>query len=126
MNFDAAFNILLKHEGGYINHALDPGKATNMGITEGPVMSIGLLISGMTDPGKVIVQVGAFADADKVREVRRKLEGAGLKTYTQTIEAKDGKRTTRVRVGPFDTRAEADKAAARIRKLDLPANVIAL
>ena len=79
-----------------------------------------------TDPGKVIVQVGAFADADKVREVRRKLEGAGLKTYTQTIEAKDGKRTTRVRVGPFETRAEADKAAARIRKLDLPANVIAL
>ena len=78
------------------------------------------------DPGKVIVQVGAFADVDKVREVRRKLESAGLKTYTQTVEGKDGKRTTRVRVGPFETRAEADKAAARIRKLDLPANVIAL
>ena len=78
------------------------------------------------EPGKVIVQVGAFADADKVREVRRKLEGAGLKTYTQTIDGKDGKRTTRVRVGPFDNRAEADKAAARIRKLDLPANVIVL
>ena len=74
---------------------------------------------------KVIIQVGAFADADKVREVRRKLEHAGLKTYTQSIE-KDGKRTTRVRVGPFETRAEADKAAARIRKLDLPASVIAL
>ncbi len=74
---------------------------------------------------KVIVQVGAFADADKLREVRRKLEGAGLKTYTQTVE-KDGKKTTRVRVGPFDSRAEADKAAARIRKLDLPAHLITL
>jgi len=82
--------------------------------------------SAVPDPGKVIVQVGAFADADKVREVRRKLEHAGLKTYIQSVESKDGKRTTRVRVGPFDTRAEADKAAARIRKLDLQANVIAL
>ena len=76
--------------------------------------------------GKVVIQVGAFGDADKVREVRRKLEQAGLKTYTQTIEGKDGKRSTRVRVGPFDSRDEADKAAARVRKLDLPANLIAL
>ena len=75
---------------------------------------------------RVVVQVGAFADADKAREVRRKLEQAGLKTYTQSIEGKDGKHTTRVRVGPFETRAEADKALARIRKLDLQASVIAL
>lgn len=78
------------------------------------------------EPGKHIVQVGAFADADKVREVRRKLEQAGLKTYTQTIEGKDGKRTTRVRVGPFESRADAEKAAARVRKLDLSANLVAL
>jgi len=86
------------------------------------------LLEGKTvsaDPGRVIIQVGAFTDVEKVREVRRKLEQAGLKTYTQSIE-KDGKRTTRVRVGPFESRAEADKAAARIRKLDLQASVIAL
>ena len=75
---------------------------------------------------KVVIQVGAFADEGKVREVRRKLEQAGLKTYTQSIENKDGKRTIRIRVGPFDSRAEADKAAARVRKLDLPANLINL
>ena len=82
--------------------------------------------SASADVGRIIVQVGAFADADKVRELRRKLEHAGLKTYIQAVEGRDGKRTTRVRVGPFETRAEADKAAARIRKLDLPANVIVL
>ena len=65
-------------------------------------------------------------DAEKVREVRRKLEQAGLKTYTQVIDGKDGKRSTRVRVGPFESRDEADKAAARIRKLDLQASVISL
>lgn len=75
------------------------------------------------DHAKVIVQVGAFSDADKVREVRRKLEQAGLKTYTQVVD-KDGKKSTRVRVGPYDSRAEADKAAARIRKLDLPVSIL--
>ena len=82
--------------------------------------------SPVAEQDRLIVQVGAFVDADKVRDVRRKLEQAGLKTYTQSIDGKDGKRTTRVRVGPFDSRADADKAAARIRKLDLPANVIVL
>ena len=41
MNFDNAFKELLKHEGGYINHALDPGKATNMGITEAVARRVG-------------------------------------------------------------------------------------
>lgn len=77
-------------------------------------------------PAKLVIQVGAFSEADKVREVRRKLEQAGLKSYTQTVTGKDGKRSTRVRVGPFESRAEADKAAARVRKLDLPAQLISL
>lgn len=75
------------------------------------------------DGDKNVVQVGAFADADKAREVRSKLERAGLKTYTQVVDTKDGKRT-RVRVGPFSSRAEADKAAARVRALDLSASVV--
>lgn len=77
------------------------------------------------DDERFIVQVGAFADADKAKEVRLKLERAGLKTYTQVVEAKDGKRT-RVRVGPYANRAEADKAAARIKGLDLSASVLTL
>ena len=75
--------------------------------------------------GRMVVQVGAFADADKAREVRQKLEKAGLKTYTQVAETKDGKRI-RVRVGPFVTRAEADKAASKIKTLDLPASILTL
>lgn len=82
--------------------------------------------SAAADSAKVIVQVGAFSDADKVRDVRRKLEQAGFKTYTQVVDGKDGKRTTRVRVGPYESRAEADKAAARIRKLDLPVSILKL
>ena len=75
--------------------------------------------------GRFIVQVGAFADVAKANEVRSKLERAGLKTYTQAVDTKDGKRT-RVRVGPFDQRDAADKAAARIKGLGLPASVLTL
>jgi lysozyme family protein len=34
MNFDTAFKILLKHEGGYSNHKDDKGGATMWGVTE--------------------------------------------------------------------------------------------
>lgn len=75
--------------------------------------------------GRFIVQVGAFAEVLKAREARLKLEKAGLKTYTQVVETNDGKRI-RVRVGPFESHAEADKAAAKIKKLDLPAAILEL
>ena len=75
--------------------------------------------------GRMVVQVGAFADEGKAREVRQKLEKAGLKTYTQVAETKDGKRI-RVRVGPFATRADVDKAASKIKTLDLPASILTL
>lgn len=77
------------------------------------------------EDGRFIVQVGAFADAEKAREARTKLERAGLKTYTQVVETKDGKRV-RVRVGPLTSRAEADKAASRIKELGLMASVLTL
>ncbi len=71
------------------------------------------------------MQVGAFADVDKAREVRERLERSGLKTYTQVVDTKDGKRT-RVRVGPFESRAEADKAAGRVKGAGLSASVLTL
>ena len=75
--------------------------------------------------GRVVVQVGAFSDVAKAREARLKLEKAGLKTYTQVTETKDGKRI-RVRVGPFASKADAEKAASKIKTLDLPAAILSL
>jgi len=74
---------------------------------------------------RFVVQVGAYADADKAREVRRKLEKAGLKTYTHVAETKEGKRT-RVRLGPFATRDEADKAADKAKQLEFTPAVLTL
>ena len=75
--------------------------------------------------GRFVVQVGAFSDLVRAKEARTKLERAGLKTYTQVVETKDGART-RVRVGPFGDKSEADKAAAKIKALDLPASILVL
>jgi DedD protein len=71
------------------------------------------------------VQVGAFADAQKAQEVRAALEKAGIKTYTQVVVTADGKRT-RVRAGPWQDRAEAEKTAEKIKKLNLSASVLTL
>lgn len=81
--------------------------------------------AGAESAGRFVVQVGAFSDVAKARETRLKVEKAGLKTYTHVAETKDGRRI-RVRVGPFATRAEADKAAGRIKELELPAAILTL
>ena len=74
---------------------------------------------------RYVVQVGAFAEKGKARQVQQKLERAGLKNYTNVAETKDGTRI-RVRAGPFASKAEADKAAEKIKGLDLPAAVLTL
>ena len=48
-----------------------------------------------------------------------------MKTYTQVAETPAGART-RVRVGPFATRDEAERAAAKIRATALPTVILAL
>jgi DedD protein len=75
--------------------------------------------------GKFVVQVGAFSDPAVARDMRGKVEKLGLRTYTQTVDTKDGKRT-RVRVGPFASRDEADRAAARIRSAGYGQQVLTL
>jgi DedD protein len=74
---------------------------------------------------RYVVQVGSFADEGRAREARSKIERAGLKNYTQAVETKDGKRI-RVRAGPFASKAEAERAAEKLKKLDLPGTVLSL
>ncbi|NML44757.1 SPOR domain-containing protein [Ramlibacter sp. G-1-2-2] len=85
------------------------------------------LLDGKTvaDSGRFVVQVGAFAEEAKARQAQQKLERAGLKNYRQVAETEEGKRI-RVRAGPFASRSEADKAAEKIKGLDLPARVLTL
>ena len=74
---------------------------------------------------RLVVQVGAFSDPASARATRLKVERAGMTTYTHVADTPSGK-LIRVRVGPFGSRAEADKAAARVKALGLPARILTL
>lgn len=74
---------------------------------------------------RLVVQVGAFADAGAARQARQRVEKLGIKTYTQEVQTDAGRRI-RVRVGPFASRDDADKAAGRIKSAGLPAQVLTL
>jgi DedD protein len=74
---------------------------------------------------RYVVQVGAYADQARAREVRLKIERSGLKTYTQVAKTSEGTRI-RVRLGPYNTRAEADKVAQKIKSLGLTPGVLTL
>lgn len=41
MKFDAAFELLLGHEGGFSDHAADPGGKTRFGVTEATAREVG-------------------------------------------------------------------------------------
>ena len=73
---------------------------------------------GATAQGRYVVQVGAFSDVASAREVRQRVEKLGLRTYTQVIETSDGRRI-RVRVGPFASRDDAEKAAGKVKSAGL-------
>ena len=77
------------------------------------------------DTGRFVVQVGAFADSAAAHETRLKAEKLGLKTYTQVAATSSGNRI-RVRLGPFTSRADADKALAKARGAGLTAVVLTL
>ncbi|MCM5678215.1 SPOR domain-containing protein [Schlegelella sp. S2-27] len=74
---------------------------------------------------RFIVQVGAYSETGSARDMRLKVEKLGLKTYTQVIDTGSGKRV-RVRVGPFASREEADRAAAKLKAAGLPSAVLTL
>lgn len=80
---------------------------------------------GTAAPGRFVVQVGAFADPASARTVRLKVEKLGLKTYTQSASTSAGERI-RVRIGPFDTRDDAERALAKAKGAGLNAVVLSL
>lgn len=79
----------------------------------------------VADAVRVVVQVGAYSDEATLRAARQKVEAMGLKTFIQVVQTDGGKRT-RVRVGPFTDRGEAEKVAARIKSAGLPVVVLTL
>jgi DedD protein len=77
-----------------------------------------------TARGGFSVQVGAFGSEATARKLVNELQAAGFRSYISPL-ARSGKTLHRVRVGPADDRAEADKLAARLKARGLPVSVVA-
>jgi DedD protein len=65
-----------------------------------------------------VVQVGAFKDSAKVKEVTGKLSAAKLPHYTEPV-AITGGTATRVRVGPYPNRDAAERILKKLQDLGL-------
>ena len=75
---------------------------------------------------------GTLSGQPFAREAKQELNKITLGSTVTVLNTQGGPengdagKRTRVRVGPFASRAEADKAAAKIRGLDLPAAILTL
>ena len=63
-----------------------------------------------------MVQLGAISTPAKAAQQSEKIASQNFSAYTETV--KSGKEeVTRVRVGPFATREEAEKTREKLKKL---------
>jgi DedD protein len=73
--------------------------------------------------GSFVVQVAALNSAAKIKELQGKLKAANITSYTQKIITTNGE-VSRIRVGPFANKAEAEKMRAKLVKLGLNGSLI--
>lgn len=71
--------------------------------------------SGSLATGDVVIQVLVSSEEDKAREILDRLERNGFRAFLSPV-TDDGRTLFRVRVGPFEQKAEAERVAAELRR----------
>jgi DedD protein len=64
--------------------------------------------------GQWVIQLGAYKEAGKVKNLMSKLKGINVPAYTEKVEMSQGS-LTRVRAGPFASQEAAEKARGRLK-----------
>lgn len=104
--------------------APDDDAARAMAILEGkaPAKSTATKAAD-SEHSSYVVQVAALATQEKVDELQSKLKSANIKSYTQKVATSSGDKI-RIRVGPFESKEEADKMRAKLVKLGLNGSLV--
>ncbi|RQO83058.1 SPOR domain-containing protein [Acidovorax sp. FJL06] len=92
-----------------------PASATAAAGADAPLPTVGAAAG-------YYINVGLFAEEANARKTQARLLNEGLPAFRQALDGAKGRRI-RVRVGPYDTRAQADAAAESIRAMALEAVV---
>lgn len=71
------------------------------------------------------IQLGVFADADNAKQTIAKMQESRLPVYSDNVPIKNGT-ATRVRIGPFPTREQADSALVQIKLAGSDGKIVAL
>ncbi|MBF0285557.1 MAG: SPOR domain-containing protein [Magnetococcales bacterium] len=66
--------------------------------------------------GKFALNLGSYADAARAETLLQKIKSTSVPVYVQKTNV-GGKELTRVRAGPFPTRAAAEEASRQVQKL---------
>ncbi|GAB3249425.1 SPOR domain-containing protein [Chitinimonas naiadis] len=74
-------------------------------------------------PGKFFLQLGAFADKDKVEGLLGKAKQAGVSPQTETVKTDKGV-LTRLRAGPYASREAAEKAHAKLASAGVTSSIV--
>ncbi|WP_286998940.1 MULTISPECIES: SPOR domain-containing protein [Comamonas] len=77
---------------------------------------------GRLIPGKYYLNAGVYAQSANVDRAAKQLQALKLNPLRQAISSSKGD-LTRLRIGPFDTRKQAEQAAAKAKKLRMDTTV---
>lgn len=73
--------------------------------------------------GNFYVQIGVFSNPEKVKQLQSKLNESALKSSTELIETPKGTKT-RLRVGMFSSKTDAEAALVKVKALGLSDAVV--
>ena len=80
------------------------------------------ILEGRPNEQEYVLLIGAYANMANVTALTGKLTGLGIKTYTESVTLPQGKRT-RVRAGPFETRAAAEAARDKMKRIGVSGQI---
>ena len=104
-----------------------PSASTSVGEVTKPAPVIATDSGKQSAPkpgGKYLIQVGAFSSDSAASAALERIQGAGLRGFTEKIKTDRGERI-RVRAGPFSTRDAAEQAREKLKATGLEAALIA-